>query len=256
MRIYITIMGIIFAGSLAGMLTILLNRSSTGSPGTTAPSRGQGGGLIFTGGEAWREDPLRQPAALTGMDFPSFELVDQNGRRVDRSLFEGQISVAGFMFSHCRLACPVMMAFMKQLADELRGVPVRFVGISIDPENDTPERLGAWALEQVLDLGRWTLLTETPGRPAVQWARTMLAERWKYAPITEDERPESAITLDDGRSITNLLHPADLFLIGPRGEVLGRYHVGNSGGLEFARMQVRELGEHARAAAERLFSRP
>lgn len=253
MRIYITIMGIIFAGSLAGMLAILLNRASTGAPG---PSRAPGGGLIITGGQSWRENPLRQPTALSGMDFPAFDLVDQNGRRVDRSLFEGQLSVAGFMFSHCRLACPVMMAFMKQLADELRGLPVRFVGISIDPENDTPERLRQWAQEQALDLGRWTLLTEPPGRPPVQWARTMLAERWKYAPITEDERPESVITLEDGRTVANLLHPADLFLIGPRGEVLGRYHVGNSGGLEFARLQVRELGEHARAAAERLTAQP
>jgi protein SCO1/2 len=74
--------------------------------------------------------------------LPAFELIDQTGTPVDRTVFEGQWDLVFFGFTHCPDVCPTtlqVLAAAKAALDE-RGVsPLpRIVLVSVDPERDTP----------------------------------------------------------------------------------------------------------------------
>lgn len=97
-------------------------------------------------------------AALTAV-----QLRDQDGRDVlfpDELLGERLVAV-NFVFTRCGTICPPMGAAFGRLQAELAGrpdLPVDLISISLDPVQDTPERLKTWAAR----FGRkdgWTLLT-------------------------------------------------------------------------------------------------
>ena len=86
---------------------------------------------------------LRQPAS-TGFGSGVYALVDQNGRPVDQTMFEGHPSALFFGFTHCPEVCPTtlaeMAAWFEALGDE--GKDLRAYFVSIDPERDTPAIIG------------------------------------------------------------------------------------------------------------------
>ena len=84
---------------------------------------------------------------ITGADFGRrFELVDHSGklRRLDD--FRGKVVVMFFGFTHCPDVCPMTLvefnAALEQLGEGAQSVQVLFV--TVDPERDTPEVLGAY----------------------------------------------------------------------------------------------------------------
>lgn len=95
---------------------------------------------------------------------PPVTLIDMNGRAVKLAevlSFKGPVFLQ-FIFTTCGTVCPVMTATLeavqKRLGREAKNV--RMVGISIDPEEDTPERLRAYAKE--FNAGpQWLFLTGT-----------------------------------------------------------------------------------------------
>ena len=78
-------------------------------------------------------------------DLEDFELVSHLGKKVTRGDLIGQPWVASFVFTRCRLTCPTITLAMKNLHDQLKGVNVKFVGITVDPKHDTPEILRDYA---------------------------------------------------------------------------------------------------------------
>lgn len=81
--------------------------------------------------------------------IPDVRLVDMNGEKVSlRDGLSGDEPVMlNFIFTSCTAICPVMSATFQQVQENLgeeRG-RVRMVSISIDPENDTPDRLKEYA---------------------------------------------------------------------------------------------------------------
>lgn len=79
---------------------------------------------------------------------PEFSLLNQHGENVDQSVFRGQWDLVFFGFTHCPDICPatlqVLAAAKKSLADSGRQLLPRIVLVSVDPERDTPEILGAY----------------------------------------------------------------------------------------------------------------
>lgn len=76
------------------------------------------------------------------------------------SQLSGMVTVTAMIFTSCQSACPRIMVDLKKIesaltADELKHV--KFVLISMDPENDTPERLKAFSTEYQLK-DNWTLV--------------------------------------------------------------------------------------------------
>jgi protein SCO1/2 len=68
-----------------------------------------------------------------------FELVDQRGRALTRSSFEGRWSLVFTGFTNCPDICPTTLALFATLASRLQTVFV-----SVDPERDTPSQLAQY----------------------------------------------------------------------------------------------------------------
>lgn len=90
---------------------------------------------------------------------PAFSWPDQHGDTVTTESLKGQVWVVNFIFTSCRTVCPLLTSKMVQLQRLLKGVDVRFVSISVDPENDTPEALAAYAKKWAPEETRWSLLS-------------------------------------------------------------------------------------------------
>jgi len=170
--------------------------------------------------------------ALKTLSIPEFVLVDQNGRRVGRSVFLNRVTVLAFSFTNCPVACPIMHAHLIRMQEALRGSMVRIATISVDPVNDTPEALRAYAAKKAIDLGRWTMLTGE--------AKDIVAvlEGLKVS-VSEDR--SLMIELPDGTEMANIVHSTRLFLIGPDGSVIGM-----EDGMSWA--SVERLAQRARSA--------
>lgn len=91
---------------------------------------------------------------------PRFTLVDQSGQPFDSSQLEGSVYVVNFIFTTCKDVCPRMTLEMKKIHEATKDLPnVRFVSITVDPENDTPEVLRQYALSYGAEQARWSFLT-------------------------------------------------------------------------------------------------
>lgn len=93
---------------------------------------------------------------------PAFELTNQDGRRVSLKQLRGHPLVVTFVYTSCTATCPVLvhvLASAEQSLSEAERRAVRFVGITIDPQRDTPQRLKAFMKERALDPERWQFLT-------------------------------------------------------------------------------------------------
>jgi protein SCO1/2 len=101
-------------------------------------------------------------AASVEAPLPDFDLVDQRGRRVQRADLLGKVWVADFIFTTCPTVCPRLTETMAGVARELPEPDVRFVSFSVDPENDTPDKLDAFAKKHGADSERWLFLTGDP----------------------------------------------------------------------------------------------
>lgn len=90
-----------------------------------------------------------------------FSLVDQGGQGKTLAALKGTPWVAAFFFTRCPTICPKLtkrMQLVQSLAKAKR-LDVNLVGFSVDPSNDTPEVLSAYAKEYGLDTSNWLLLT-------------------------------------------------------------------------------------------------
>jgi protein SCO1/2 len=99
--------------------------------------------------------PVAEPA-------PPFTLIDPNGDAVSLSDLKGRVVLLDFIYTHCPGPCPILTAthvsVQRKLPEELRE-RVHLVSISLDPERDTPERMGAYGEERGADLAHWSFLT-------------------------------------------------------------------------------------------------
>lgn len=74
---------------------------------------------------------------------PAFELLDQSGRAIDESVFEGRWDLVFFGFTNCPDICPLTLQTLSQAIrrlEENRQQPLpRIVFVSVDPDRDTPD---------------------------------------------------------------------------------------------------------------------
>lgn len=91
---------------------------------------------------------------------PEFSLLDQNGQTVTNADLRGKVWIADFFFTRCKGPCPLMTARMLEMQKALVKTPeVKLVSVTVDPENDTPEVLKAYAEANFADPDRWKFLT-------------------------------------------------------------------------------------------------
>jgi protein SCO1/2 len=109
---------------------------------------------------AKRTRKVPKPPPVIG-HVPTFELTNQAGETFGTKDLEGEVYVANFIFTRCRATCPRMTAQMKKLQTryEKANVPIALVSFSVDPKNDSPEKLREYGKRYGADFGRWTFLT-------------------------------------------------------------------------------------------------
>jgi protein SCO1/2 len=84
---------------------------------------------------------------ITGADYgKDFHLKDASGKSRELADFRGKVVVLFFGYTHCPDVCPITMAelarVMEQLGDDAKRVQVLFV--TLDPERDTGALLGQY----------------------------------------------------------------------------------------------------------------
>jgi protein SCO1/2 len=90
---------------------------------------------------------------------PHFKLLDQNNLFVTDADLKGKTWIVDFIFTRCPGACPLMTQKMIGLAKAIKEENVRFVSISVDPENDTPAALKQYSSVQGATDPRFIFLT-------------------------------------------------------------------------------------------------
>ena len=121
----------ILAGSrvilLLSLLFVSCSQSDTPSPEPT-PSVSPFRGSVWS-----------QPIAAT-----DFTLTDQHGQPFRLSAQLGKVVLLFFGYTSCPDVCPTTLSAWKRVHEELgdEAGRVRFVFVTVDPERDTPERLG------------------------------------------------------------------------------------------------------------------
>ena len=100
--------------------------------------------------EVMKPIPLPQTATVlpTPLDLANFSLLDQNSELFSRGDFGGHWNLVFFGFTHCPDICPLTLQLLanarKQMLDSGAKVLPRIVLVSVDPERDTPDKIGEY----------------------------------------------------------------------------------------------------------------
>jgi protein SCO1/2 len=140
-----------------------------------------------------------------------FSLTDQNGARLGSAELAGQTWIAAFFFTRCPTVCPKITKRIKELqaTAKAKRIGVRFVSISVDPENDTPAVLDEYAKKNDLDTSTWSLLTGD-----AETVKKTILEGFKVA--VEGKADPAAPDF-------GILHGTHLVLVDREGRIRGYY---------------------------------
>ena len=100
-----------------------------------------------------------------GHVIPDFSFVNQNSEVVTNENMYGNIYVANFFFTSCPTICPVMTKNMAYVQRKLDVYPnIRFLSHTVDPINDTPDKISAYidtlvAKNISINLNNWDFVT-------------------------------------------------------------------------------------------------
>ncbi len=100
-----------------------------------------------------------EPATNAGLEWEDFEFTERSGQRINLASMRGKVWVVSFFFASCPGNCLKMNQAIAQLEHEFAPQGVRFVSVTVDPKNDTPERLASYANTLEADPDNWLFLT-------------------------------------------------------------------------------------------------
>lgn len=136
---------------------------------------------------------------------PDFSLTDQRGNGVKLADLRGKAVALTFLYTSCPDVCPVVTGLFGEAYDKLGDArrKAAFVAVSVDPERDTPERVGQYLEAQRL---QDKLLFLTGGRAEMEavWAAYMV--------VVIKEKPQPGPDGKDGFyyvTHSNLVHLID-----------------------------------------------
>lgn len=86
----------------------------------------------------------------------AFSFLDQNNTVVTNKTFDNKIYIADFIFLSCPTICPKMNVEMKKVYDVYKdNTEVSFLSHTIDPKNDTTEKLKEYAKALKIVDSKW-----------------------------------------------------------------------------------------------------
>ena len=104
---------------------------------------------------------LRTPEPLPVLgNVTAFRLTNQDEAAFSNEELDGRVWVADFIFATCSGPCPTMSTRMRDLHHRFLGRDdLRFVTITVNPDQDTPEVLRDYAERYDADTRQWQFLT-------------------------------------------------------------------------------------------------
>ncbi len=93
---------------------------------------------------------------------PEFEFVDQHNDTITNQDYKGKVYVVEFFFTSCPTICPKMHDNMLQVQKAFKEEKdFAVASISIDPKNDTPQKLKEYADKNGVEHPHWHMLSGT-----------------------------------------------------------------------------------------------
>jgi protein SCO1/2 len=109
-------------------------------------------------------EPLPAATPLPGRSLYHLQdtWLDQHGREMRLADLRGHGVVAVMFYASCETACPILIRDALRLEQELPAAErddTQFLMITIDPENDAPERMARYVSENGLEAPNWHFLS-------------------------------------------------------------------------------------------------
>ena len=176
------------------------------------------------------------------------EAINYDGTEVSLGQLKGKVWVAGYMYTDCPSGCLGLAEYLKQLNQEI-GAPddLQLVSISLNPKEDTPEKITGWVEERGVDLPNWWFLTGEEDK-----IRNYMRDWFGMVPGEQSEDP--TVVAAQGK----FQHEPMLALVDAGGNIRGYYRVMqfDIGELDFKRLviETRMVMEEAEAAKGQMAS--
>ncbi|WP_193811692.1 SCO family protein [Kaistella flava (ex Peng et al. 2021)] len=105
---------------------------------------------------------------------------NQDGKEIQLKELKGKNLVVVMIFTSCTTACPLLVADMQKVESKIDPKKLKettMLLVSIDPENDTPEVLKAYAKQRNMDGEPWLFLRSD--KESVRELANVLAVKYK-----------------------------------------------------------------------------
>ncbi|MGM7637362.1 SCO family protein [Bacillus sp. Hm123] len=96
------------------------------------------------------------------VELQDFTHINQDNKEVSLKDLKGTVWIADFIFTNCTTVCQPMTKNMSDLQKMLQEEGIedyRIVSFSVDPKNDTPEKMKEYISYFNVDESKWDLLT-------------------------------------------------------------------------------------------------
>jgi len=172
----------------------------------------------------WRHSEPR-PLPKLGQINP-FHFMAQDGQFFDSLRLEGKVWVADFFYSTCHSSCPLQTAYMSELQKQWKNRDdLNLVSFTLDPKNDTPKVLTAYAKNYGADTSKWFFLTGEK-EDIYRLAQTQFK-------VTAQE--------DDSGDEPDFIHSTRLVLVDRAGYIRGYYSVLDPKELDLLKSDLTQL---------------
>jgi protein SCO1/2 len=159
------------------------------------------------------EMPTETKRSEVKISLPQVQMVRQDGKKVQfqDELNDGRIVVLSFIYTTCTAICPMTSQTIYKLQGKLGGdlEKVHLVSVSIDPEQDTPEKLAKFA-EKYHASNAWQYYTGSEDASiAIQKAMDAYrGDKMNHVPVTflRGSDKSSWVRIDGFASADELLH--------------------------------------------------
>ena len=84
-----------------------------------------------------------------------------NGKKIKLEELKGKVLVMVMIYTSCKTACPRLTMDMKEIESQVahkNPEDLQYVLVSIDPKNDTPEKMKAFLKNNKIDNKQWVFL--------------------------------------------------------------------------------------------------
>lgn len=103
----------------------------------------------------FKEKPILEEAPILGVVEP-YSFFDADGKQITNDDFADGVYIINFFFTTCPKICPLQMGKLSTVLKRHPGL--KALSVSVDPENDTPEKLRDFLAKYNGDPKQWYLV--------------------------------------------------------------------------------------------------